>query len=115
MAVKRSSREDGGTFAQLYDVQEQKNKRSVKPLGRPPKKVQRKPTTIHLTPHENRNLSRLHLLINDHFTINRSEIAGVAIDLMVALFEKKGETILEDLNSGDIEALKQRIFNFIKL
>jgi hypothetical protein len=34
---------------------------------------------------------------------------------MVALFEKKGETILEDLNSEDIEALKQRIFNFIKL
>lgn len=115
MAAKRSSREDGGTFAQLYDVQEQKSKRPIKSLGRPPKKVQRKPTTIHLTQNENRNLSRLHLLINDHFTINRSEIAGVAIDLMTALFEKKGETILEDLSSEDIDILKERIFGFMKL
>ena len=62
-----------GTFARLYDVQEELSQRNVKPLGRPPKKVQRKPTTIHLTQSENRNLSELHLLVNEQFSINRSD------------------------------------------
>jgi hypothetical protein len=42
MTEKKVSREGQGTFAQLYDVQEQLNRRNTKPLGRPPKKVQRK-------------------------------------------------------------------------
>ena len=90
MAEKKARSGGEGTFAQLYDVQEELSRRNAKPLGRPPKKVQRKPTTIHLTQAENRNLSKLHLLVNDQFSINRSELVGVAIDALSVLMEEKG-------------------------
>ena len=104
-----------GTFAQLYDVQEELSRRSnAKPLGRPRKKVQRKPTTIHLTQSENRNLSRLHLLVNDQISINRSELVGVAIDALSVLMEENGVDVLEREHIYDIEAFRQLVFDFIK-
>jgi hypothetical protein len=112
---KRAKREQGGTFAQLYDVQEELNRRSAKPLGRPRKKVSRKPTTIHLTPAETRNLGKLHLLVSEQFSVNRSELVGVAIDALIALVEQKGLKPLDGPDVRDAEDFRQIIFDFMKL
>jgi hypothetical protein len=114
MAEKKVSREGQGTFAQLYDVQEQLNRRNVKPLGRPPKKVQRKPTTVHLTKAEVRNLNKLHHLVSDQISVNRSELVGVAIDVLALLMEEKGKNALENAQIQDIETFRQVVSDFIK-
>lgn len=115
MAEKKVTREGQGTFAQLYDVQEQLSRRNTKPLGRPPKKVQRKPTTIHLTKSESRNLNKLHLLVSEQFSVNRSELVGVAIDILTLLVEEKGKNAVENAQIRDIETFRQAISDFIKL
>jgi hypothetical protein len=107
-------KERQGTFAQLYDVQEELSRRNTKPLGRPPKKVQRKPTTVHLTKSEARNLNKLHLVVNEHFTVNRSELVGVAIDVLTLLLEEKGKNTLNEVQVRDVEALRKTIFDFLK-
>lgn len=108
-------KERQGTFAQLYDVQEELSRRNTKPLGRPPKKVQRKPTTIHLTKSEARNLNKLHLTVNEYFTINRSELVGVAIDILTFLMEEKGKNALNEVQVRDVEAFRKAISDFLKL
>jgi hypothetical protein len=107
-------RERQGTFAQLYDVQEELSRRNAKPLGRPPKKVQRKPTTVHLTKAEARNLNKLHLTVSEYFTVNRSELVGVAIDVLTLLIEEKGKNVMNEAQIRDIEALRRVISEFIK-
>jgi len=114
MAEKKVTREGQGTFAELYDVQQQLNRRNVKPLGRPPKKIQRKPTTIHLTKSEVRNLNKLHLLVSEQFSVNRSELVGVAIDILALLVEETGKNAAENAQIQDMEAFRQRISDFIK-
>lgn len=113
MAKRETNRQGQGTFAQLYDVQEELSQRNARPLGRPPKKVQRKPTTIHLTQSENRNLSKLHLLVNDQFSINRSELVGVAIDALNILMETKGIEALQDAYIRDVETFRKFISDFM--
>ena len=115
MSKGNANSEGKGTFAKLYDVQEQMSRRTSKPLGRPRKKVQRKPTTIHLTQLENRKLSQLHLLVSEQVSINRSELVGVAIDALATLIEKKGATALEEVELDDIESFREFIFDFMKL
>jgi len=112
--AEKKGRDGQGTFAQLYDVQEELSRRNAKPLGRPRKRVQRKPTTIHLTQAENRNLSKLHLMVNDQFSINRSELVGVAIDVLTALLEKKGIEALEGEYIRDVEAFREMARDFAK-
>jgi hypothetical protein len=112
---KRAKREEGGTFAQLYDVQEELSRRNARPIGRPKKRIQRKPTTIHLTPSENRSLSKLQLLVNEQFSVNRSELAGVAIDVLAALMEQKGIRSLEKSHIQDLEQFRQLILDFVNL
>lgn len=112
--ANNTKREGQGTFAQLYDVQEQLSRRNTKPLGRPPKKVQRKPTTVHLTKTETRNLNKLQLLVSEQFTINRSELVGVAIDVLTLLMEEKGKNIAINGEINDVEAFRQYIVDFIK-
>ncbi len=114
MTEKKVVREGQGTFAQLYDVQEQLNRRNTKPLGRPPKKVQRKPTTVHLTKTEARNLNRLHLLVSEQFSVNRSELVGLAIDILTLLMEEKGKSAVENTQIQDIETFRQVICDFVK-
>ncbi len=112
--ANNSKREGQGTFAQLYDVQEQLSRRNTKPLGRPPKKVQRKPTTVHLTKPETRNLNKLQLLVSEQFTINRSELVGLAIDILTLLMEEKGKDIAINGEINDVEALRQSLCDFLK-
>jgi hypothetical protein len=114
MAEKRTARAGQGTFAKLYDVQEELSQRNVKPLGRPRKKIRRKPTTVHLTQTEMKNLSKLHLLLNDHISINRSELVGIAVDILARLVEEKDKILIEDSEIRDIETLKQALVDFIK-
>jgi hypothetical protein len=114
MAEKRTARAGQGTFARLYDVQEELSQRNVKPLGRPRKKIRRKPTTVHLTQTEMKNLSKLHLLLNDRISINRSELVGMAVDLLACLVEEKDKVLAEDGQIKDAEALKQTLIDFIK-
>ena len=114
MKEKKITREGQGTFAQLYDVQEQLSRRNTKPLGRPPKKIQRKPTTIHLTKSEARNLNKLHLLMSEQFSINRSELVGVAIDILTLLVEENAKDTVENGQIRDIETFRQIISDFVK-
>lgn len=115
MPNRTANSEEKGTFAKLYDVQEQMSRRNAKPLGRPRKKVQRKPTTIHLTQSENRKLSKLHLLVGEQVSANRSELVGIAIDALATLIEKKGATALEEVQLDDIESFRELVFDFMKL
>lgn len=115
MAEKRTARAGQGTFAKLYDVQEELSQRNIKPLGRPRKKIRRKPTTVHLTQAEMKNLSKLHLLFNDHMSINRSELVGIAVDVLACLAAEKGQVLAEDNEIRDVEVLKQTFIDFIKL
>ncbi len=103
-----------GTFAKLYDVQEELNQRQVKPLGRPPKKIRRKPTTVHLTQNESRTLSQLQLLMSEHFSANRSEIVGIAIELLASVIEEAGggEQVVTDAHK--LEEVKLKLYDFIK-
>ncbi len=112
--TESTKQERQGTFAQLYDVQEELSRRHTKPLGRPPKKVQRKPTTIHLTKSETRNLNKLHLLVSEYFTVNRSELVGVAIDALTLLIEERGKNVMNEAQVRDVEAFRQAISDFIK-
>ena len=114
MAKRTSASDSKGTFAQLYDVHEELSRRNTKPLGRPPKKVRRKPTTVHLTPSESRNLTRLQMQTSEQFTINRSELTGVAIDLLTLIIEKNSDDIFEDGSVNSLETFRKAIYDFVK-
>jgi len=114
MDEKKANRAGQGTFAKLYDVHEQLSQRNTKPLGRPRKKIQRKPTTVHLTQAESRNLSHLHLAVNEHFSANRSELVGVAIEVLALLLRENEEIFVEKADIQSIETFRQTIFDFMK-
>src|SRR5262245_50545032 len=114
MADRKVKQDAQGTFAQLYEVQEQLNRGNVRPLGRPPKKTHRKPTTINFTQAESRNLSKLHLMVNEECSVNRSELVGIAIDVLATLMETEGVKWLKNGQIEDVEALKRVISDFVK-
>lgn len=113
MAKRQNKSSTQGTFAQLYEVQEELSRRSVKPLGRPPKKIRRKPTTVHLAQTEHRNLSKLHLLLNEQFSINRSELVGVAIDVLAAVVEIAGDELIDEAVT-DLESFRHVVCGVVK-
>lgn len=114
MPKQEAKNKDGeGTFARLYDVQEELSRRHTKPLGRPRKKVRRKPTTVHLAPAEKRNLSELKLLLDEHFSINQSELVGVAISSLNALMQSKGKAAIANGRIRDIESFREFISEII--
>ena len=114
MAQNSENRVGQGTFARLYDVQEELSQKHTKPLGRPRNKIKRKPTTIHLTQTEGRNLSHLQIMMNDCFAVNRSELVGVAVDALVLLLEENGGITALEGEFDDLEAFRQVVFDFIK-
>jgi hypothetical protein len=95
--AKRKNSEDmsGSTFADLYDIQRELIREGSKPMGRPRKKIQRKPTTIYLTKEEATLLRRLHVQLNEYLSLNRSEIVGIAVELM-------NELITDGDNDGQL-------------
>ncbi len=109
--AKRKSAEDisGSTFADLYDVQEELGRKALKPMGRPRNKIQRKPTTVYLTKEEAMMLRRLHLTLNEHISVNKSQIIGMAIELisdLVASYDEDG-ALFEGVRS--LESVQQKL------
>lgn len=109
--TKRRSAEDmsGSTFADLYDIQEELNRQQSKPLGRPKKKVKRNPTTIHLTKEEKLQLNRLHLILSEHLSLNKSEIVGIAIETLSEIISNNNDDGTPLNNARSIEDLKRRV------
>jgi hypothetical protein len=97
-----------GTFADLYDTEQRV--RSTR-TGRPRRKVKRKQVTLYLTPEQEDALSFLHYTWKKEVKVDRSDIAGLAIELLRSVVERENGhldfqtfeslkfQILEDANS----------------
>lgn len=106
-------KEKAATFARLYDLQEELRQRERPRLGRPPKRVKRKPTTVHLTEEETQILGELHLSVKRHFNVNRSELVGLAIEALAGLIHEDGSTLLDETVT-DLWTFKRRLSEIIK-
>ena len=111
MAEERNER--AATFARLYDLQEELRQREKPRLGRPPKRIKRKPTTIHLTVEETQALGELHLSVKRHFSVNKSELVGLAIEVLIGLVHEDGSTLFDETVT-DLWTLKRRLSEIIK-
>ncbi len=111
MAEKKNER--AATFARLYDLQEELRKKEKPRLGRPPKRIKRKPTTVHLTAQEAQTLGELHLSVKRHFSVNRSELVGLAIEVLAGLIHE-GDLTLLDERVTDLGVLKRKLYEIIK-
>ena len=88
-----------GTFADLYTTEQR-----VRPSrsGRPRSKKKRKQVTIYLTEEQEQALSDLHYQWKKQFKVDRSDIAGLAIEALSNLAQKNGGL----LDFGNFESLK---------
>jgi hypothetical protein len=111
--VAQEKNERAATFARLYDLQEEFRRREKPRLGRPPKRIKRKPTTVHLSAEENQMLGELHLLVKRHFSVNRSELVGLAIEVLAGLIYQDGSILLDETVT-DLGALKRRLYEITK-
>jgi hypothetical protein len=68
-----------GTFADLYDTEQRV--RAARP-GRPRRKEPRKQVTLYLTRQQEEVLSDMHHTWRKQFKVDRSDIAGMAIELL---------------------------------
>jgi hypothetical protein len=75
-----------GTFADLYDTE--KRVRSTR-TGRPRSKKKRKQVTLYLTPEQEEALSDLHHEWRKQVKVDRSDIAGLAIELLASIADKE--------------------------
>jgi hypothetical protein len=88
-----------GTFADLYDTEQRvRATRS----GRPRRSKVRKQVTLYLTEEQEEALTDLHHAWRKQFKVDRSDIAGLAIDL---LYQITGE-LDKLLDFQDFESLK---------
>jgi hypothetical protein len=111
--VAEEKNERAATFARLYDLQEEIRQREKPRLGRPPKRIKRKPTTVHLSAEEAQALGELHLSVKRHFSVNRSELVGLAIEMLAGLIHEDGSLLLDETVT-DLGALRRRLYDFIK-
>lgn len=107
------TKEKAATFARLYDLQEELRQREKPRLGRPPKRIKRKPTTVHLTAEENQALGEIHLSVRRHFNVNKSELVGLAIEVLAGLIHEDGSPLLDETVT-DLRAFKRRLNEIIK-
>lgn len=91
-----------GTFADLYDTEQRV--RAARP-GRPRRKEPRKQVTLYLTKQQEEALSDLHHTWRKQFKIDRSDIAGLAIELLSDVL--KGNDGILDIKN--LESLKVHI------
>jgi hypothetical protein len=52
--------------------------------------------------------------MGEQFSVNRSELVGVAIDILALLVEETGKNAAENAQIQDMEAFRQHISDFIK-
>jgi hypothetical protein len=95
-----------GTFADLYDTEQRV--RASRP-GRPRKKQKRKQVTLYLTPNQEESLTDLHHVWKKRIKVDRSDIAGLAIELLTALAEKDNGL----LDFQNLESLKVHLLGEI--
>ena len=88
-----------GTFADLYDTEQRV--RAARP-GRPRRKEPRKQVTLYLTQQQEEALSDMHHSWRKQFKVDRSDIAGLAIELLSGIIE--GNNGLLDFQN--LESLK---------
>ena len=88
-----------GTFADLYRAEQEG--RAAR-LGRPRRRKKRKQVTLYLTPEQEEMLSDLHHSWRKRFKVDRSDIAGLGIEVLAALIVREGGI----LEFGDFESLK---------
>jgi hypothetical protein len=91
-----------GTFADLYDTEQRVRARRP---GRPKRKTQRKQVTLYLTPEQEEALSDMHHEWKKRIKVDRSDIAGLAIELLSTLAERQSGL----LDFQNLESLKVRL------
>jgi hypothetical protein len=74
-----------GTFADLYDTEQRV--RPARP-GRPRSRTKRKQVTLYLTQEQEEVLSDLHHEWRKQFKVDRSDIAGLALELLEVIVGK---------------------------
>ena len=94
-------------------MQEELRQREKPRLGRPPKRIKRKPTTVHLTAQETQTLGELHLSVKRHFNVNRSELVGLAIEVLAGLMHADGSSLLDETVT-DLWTFKKRLNEITK-
>lgn len=97
-----------GTFADLYDVEQQTRARRS---GRPRRKQPRKQFTLYLNKEQEEALADMHHTWSKRFKVDRSDIVGLAIE-MLALVDKKNNGLLDFPN---FESLKVRYIKKLNL
>ena len=96
-----------GTFADLYDTEQRV--RASRP-GRPKRKTKRKQVTLYLTPEQEEALSDLHHAWKKRIKVDRSDIAGLAIELLTNMTENQNG--LSDFQN--LESLKVHLVGEVK-
>ena len=96
-----------GTFADLYDTEQRVAR--TRP-GRPRSKTKRKQVTLYLTPDQEEALSDLHYIWKKQIKVDRSDIAGMAIELLSTLVEKENGL----LDFQNFESLKVHLLEGIE-
>jgi len=91
-----------GTFADLYEVE--KTIKSTK-SGRPRRNRPRKQVTLYLTQEQEEILSDLHYQIKKQFKLDRSDLTGLAIEILSQLLTEHNE--FSDFQN--LESLKVKI------
>lgn len=91
-----------GTFADLYDTEQRV--RAARP-GRPRRKEPRKQVTLYLTQQQEEDLADMHHTWRKQFKVDRSDIAGLAIELLSDLIEARNGI----LDVQNFESLKVHI------
>jgi hypothetical protein len=97
-----------GTFADLYDTEQRV--RASRP-GRPRRKQKRKQVTLYLTPEQEEALTDLHYVWKKRIKVDRSDIAGLAIELLTTLADKQNGL----LDFQNLESLKVRLLEEIEV
>jgi hypothetical protein len=97
-----------GTFADLYDT-EQRVRASR--AGRPRAKKKRKQVTLYLSPEQEEALSDLHHDWRKKIKVDRSDIAGLAIELLTVLTAKEDGL----LDFQNFESLKVHLLGEVEV
>jgi hypothetical protein len=96
-----------GTFADLYDTEQRV--KATRP-GRPRSKKKRKQVTIYLTKEQEEALSDLHHVWRKRIKVDRSDIAGLAIEVLATLAEDEDGL----LDFQNFESLKVQMLRILK-
>ena len=94
-----------GTFADLYDVEQSIH---APRSGRPRRKRPRKQVTLYLTQEQEEALADLHYAWRKQFKVDRSDIAGLALEVMTTLCTKHNELLdFQNFESLKVHILRQ--------